>query len=58
VIVVIAGVAGVLVIVILVFLIYCFTIRKKTDGGKEIPTKLSLSMFKQPKSWSFSFRIA
>ena len=44
---VIAGVAGVLVIVVLVLLIYCRTIRKKTDGGKEIPTKLFISVFKE-----------
>ena len=38
---VIASVAGVVLIVILVFLIYWFTIRKKTDGGKEIHKKYS-----------------
>ena len=37
---VIAGVTGALIIVILVLLIYCFTIRKKSDRGRELPTKL------------------
>ena len=44
---VIASVAGVVVIVVLVFLIYWFTIRKKTDGGKDTHKKLFISAFKQ-----------
>ena len=54
---VIASVAGVLVIVTLIFLIYWFTIRKKADGGKEIPTKLSISVFQQLKNRSLSVTI-
>ena len=54
---VIASVAGVVVIVTLVFLIYWFTIRKKSDGGKEINEKLFISAFKLQMYRPLPFRI-